>query len=1143
MSGTSLHQGRLPASLHWLNAAQTLGALNDNLFKLFLIYFATRTVGTDALERTNAAAAALFAIPFLLFSPLAGVLADRFSKQRVMLVAKLAGLIVLGAGVVGFHVGSVTALYGVMFLLAAHSAFFGPSRSGIIPELVGIEGLSKANAILQSMSFLGIIGGMVLAPMISRLTGENATWMAVCCVGIATAEVLAIGQIAHTPPSGRKARPSLFVLNDVIRTLRSIRSDRELTAAVLGVAAFMAVAAYMQANFVAYGVHAFGLSAEAATYLFVFAALGIAAGALVAGRMSGRNVELGVVPLGIAILMLALFALGIRPPVYAEARVLVFTAGMGTGLFIVPLQSWIQFRSPHDRRGEILAASGFLGWIGVCLGAALIYTLDWCGVSPQRGFIVIACVTLSLSALTFSALPDFLVRFLAVTVTRVCYRLRVIGQPHVPVTGPALLVCNHVSWVDPLLLLATMQRRIRFIADQSSFDRPWLAPWLRLMGVIRVRAAHPGRETVRAIQSAREALDQGFLVCIFAEGAITTTGHLQAFKGGFSRIIDGSEHPVIPTYIGGMWGSVFSYRYGWPRLRIPVHFPYPATVIFGRPHRPDVAVHELRLAVQELATAYYEDKRSLREPLPRTYVRVARMNWGRIAISDTSGKAMTHGEALVAALLLAKRLRNTLMGQAMVGILLPPSVGAVLCNLAVAFLGKTSVNLNYTSSRDSLASAMRQCDMKTVITSPAFLEKLGFATPQGALFLEPVMKELHGDHAGQRKSWLKAKLFPATLLAPDPAAADEEAATIIFSSGSTGEPKGVMLSHHNIMSNVEALQCIFRADEGDGICAVLPFFHSFGYTATLWYPLLSGARCIYHVNPLDGGTIADLVRENEATILFSTPTFLMSYVRKAKPEDFKTLKLVICGAEKLRARVADAFHERFGIRPLEGYGATELSPVAALNIPDVTFEGRKHTGNKEGTVGHPIPGVAVKIVDTETGAVLPPGQSGLMLIKGPNVMLGYLGRPEKTAELIKDGWYNTGDIAKLDGDGFITITDRLSRFSKIAGEMVPHLGVEDAIQQALGKGGGQVLVVTSVPDEKKGEKLVVLFTDDAGTVADLQKAAATSTLPNLWKPAPDAYIRVEAIPLLGSGKLDLKQIKEMARAQLMAQSPAVANTA
>jgi acyl-[acyl-carrier-protein]-phospholipid O-acyltransferase/long-chain-fatty-acid--[acyl-carrier-protein] ligase len=375
---------------------------------------------------------------------------------------------------------------------------------------------------------------------------------------------------------------------------------------------------------------------------------------------------------------------------------------------------------------------------------------------------------------------------------------------------------------------------------------------------------------------------------------------------------------------------------------------------------------------------------------------------------------------------------------------------------------------------------------------------------------------------------LKARLLPARLLCAREGFTADSVATVIFSSGSTGEPKGVMLSHHNIMSNIEALRMVFRVNCSDNVCSALPFFHSLGFTGTLWFPLVSGFSAAYHPNPMDGEKIAQMVREHKSTILLATPTFLLAYLRRAKREDFASLRLVITGAEKLKAKVADSFEERFGIRPMEGYGATELAPVITLSLPDVEVGGVRQYGSKEGSVGHPVPGVVIKVVDPDSGVELKAGEAGLMLVKGPNVMLGYLGRPDKTAEAIKDGWYVTGDIGVLDEDGFIRITDRLSRFSKIGGEMVPHGVVEDELHNRLGQTG--VVAVTAVPDEKKGERLVVIYSREAADIETLQRHMAESSLPNLWKPGRDCYVDVESLPILGTGKLDLKGIKEMALA-------------
>ncbi len=350
---------------------------------------------------------------------------------------------------------------------------------------------------------------------------------------------------------------------------------------------------------------------------------------------------------------------------------------------------------------------------------------------------------------------------------------------------------------------------------------------------------------------------------------------------------------------------------------------------------------------------------------------------------------------------------------------------------------------------------------------------------------------------------------------------------MIFSSGSTGEPKGVMLTHSNVASNVGAVYDIFQMKSEDAVVGVLPFFHSFGFTGTLWLPLLSGVKAIYHANPLDAGIIGKMVKEHRGTVLLSTPTFLQAYIRKCTPEQFKTLHYVIVGAEKLKDRIADAFKEKFGTTAFEGYGATELSPFVTLNIRDYREEGIKQTGQKSGKIGHPIPGVAVKVIDPESSRELPSGQDGLLLVKGPNVMKGYLNQPEKTNAVIKDGWYYTGDIANIDDDGFITITDRMSRFSKIGGEMVPHIKVEEAIHVALDE-TDQMCAVTTIAEEKKGEKLVVLHTKPID-VAVLRKKLTEMELPALWIPKLEDFYLIESLPILGSGKLDLKSLKNMAQ--------------
>jgi acyl-[acyl-carrier-protein]-phospholipid O-acyltransferase/long-chain-fatty-acid--[acyl-carrier-protein] ligase len=499
-------------------------------------------------------------------------------------------------------------------------------------------------------------------------------------------------------------------------------------------------------------------------------------------------------------------------------------------------------------------------------------------------------------------------------------------------------------------------------------------------------------------------------------------------------------------------------------------------------------------------------------------------------MADGNTPHVGFGSALVRAIALARRLRSVWKDQPMVGILLPPSVGGALVNFAALLQGKVPVNLNYTASTEVLASCAQQCELHTVITSRAFLEKVKLEVPGESIYVEDLVPTITG---GQKFTALLASWFlPAASLeracGSDHHSKLDDTATIIFSSGSTGDPKGVILSHGNIAANVDQIAQIFMLDAKDRILGILPFFHSFGFTGTLCLPAAVGMGVVYHPSPLDSRAIGALVSKYEVTFLLATPTFLQMYTRRCSPEDFGSLQYVVAGAEKLPDRISQAFEDQFGLRPLEGYGCTECAPVVSVNRRDFRAASFRQVGAKRGSIGHPLPGITVKIMNVETNQPSAFGQPGLLYVKGPNVMQGYLGRPEKTAEVLKDGWYNTGDIAVLDEDGFIRITDRLSRFSKIGGEMVPHIRVEDKLHEVSGS-TEQIFAVTGIPDEKKGERLFVLYTLGDDKMKDCLEKLAASDLPALWKPKADQFARVEALPYLGTGKLDLRKIKEMAQ--------------
>lgn len=1128
-------------SFFWLNATQFFGALNDNLFKSLVSFFLiARLISVSGSDSGSSAVMGwtgiFFAIPFLLLLPIAGAMADRFSKRTIVVGAKILEIVVMVWGALALLLPSSWPAYSALMLMAAQSALFGPAKYGIIPELVLEEELSSANGRLVAASYLAIIAGSAMAPPLTDWARPAYAYVGCVCVAVAVLGTLTSLPIRRLAPAAGRERAWTWTPLSILNTLRSIRSDRPLVVTLWMSAFFSMIAAFMQLNLVPFGMKSIGLNETQSGFIFISAALGIGAGSMLAGKLSGRHIEFGIVPLGALLLAGACFGLALDCSTRLAGHAWAALAGMGCGLFIVPLDAFLQWRSPAARRGEIIAANNFLSWIGVLLAGVLILVLQgMLRLPPAQGFAVLGVLTLVLTAWAIRQLPDFLLRFLAMLLTRGIYRIRVLGLDHVPVNGAALLVANHVSWVDALLLLAIQPRRIRFLMHRSVYRRRGLRSIFRLMGVIPIASGEGAHQTTLALAAARKALDDGYLVCVFAEGALTRTGMMRGFRPGFRKIVQGTAHPIIPVYIGGIWGSIFSHYHIAPMLLRPVRWPYPVTICFGPPLPPDTPAHAVRQAVAERSCEFFENRKPTRLSLAQLFVRRARSLFFHEAMTDTTGRRMTYGAALTAAIALSRRIGLRTRAPA-VGLLLPPSVGGAVANIAVTLLGRTAVNLNFTVSREALESALRQSGLDCVITAKPMLARLGDALPSlpHRLFLEDLATEITPLRKGL--ALLQALFLPARRLSHAHGLSPDAVAALIFSSGTTGEPKGVALSHHNIISNCESMGLVLRPGPHECLAVTLPLFHSFGYTCGIWLPLLHGARAAYHPSPFDAQIIGTMVRQHGCTIMFTTPTLLQNYNRRIPPADFEHLRLMVAGAEKLRAPLLEAFRQRFpNVTLVEGYGATELSPVAALSLPDAEVDGVYHAGHKPGSVGQPLPGIASRIIHPDTGALCEPGAAGLLHIKGPNVMTGYWNRPDLTREAVSDGWYRTGDLALADEEGFIFIQDRLARFSKIGGEMIPHGAVEDVFLETMDS-AERVLAVSSVPDSKRSERLVVLYTSAAGPVEELRRRMAAAPLPNLWKPDPEAYAQISSIPLTGTGKLDVRALRATATA-LFTETP------
>ncbi|MCM8812933.1 MAG: MFS transporter [Candidatus Omnitrophica bacterium] len=1112
---------------------QMSGVFADSLFKIAASLYAVQVLAQPAAAaRFMIVFGVLHVLPFIFFSPLAGYWADRYAKRAVIIRMSgvKAALTLAAAG--SLVSGNLWIVAGVLFLFMSASALLSPAKIGLVPEIVSEDELSKANGYLQSASFSAMISGTALGGYLFTAGSANNF-----LIGAGMVVPVLFGFLISffiKPSAGTAAaRPEQEHLG-WRAALRSIRGDAGLFLTMLALVFFSFLGTMFQMNILLYGRHVLAVGQVQSSFLLVAVFAGIGIGSILAGKASEGKVELGLVPLGAAGITALSFALGWAEN-FAAAVPLLLGLGICAGFYTVPLNAFFQRYSPAARRGAYLSVLNIAGALSALAGGVFLWVASgkW-KLGAEVIFGIGGLMTALVAMYIVRKLPIALLRLVSWLFGHTVYKLRVVHRENVPESGGALLIANHISYVDALLILAALKRPVRFIMYRKIYEQPLIHVFCRLMRVIPIDREESPKAIARALMQARAAIAAGELVCIFPEGALTHTGNLLPFNRGFEHIMKGLDAPIVPLYLDNIWGSVYTYadgKYFWkfPRLTL-----YPVSLVCGKPLPATAKAFVVRRTVQELSAEANILRGAWRKKLHLAFIDEVKRHPFRFCMADSFGARFSYPQAFAAAVALSKRLfpagRRPRETNEMVGILLPPSCFAALANLAVAFAGKVPVNLNYTLSSDALDDCVRQCSMRLMITSRAFCEKLNIAARPEMVYGEDI--KARTNPAQIFLAFMAALFLPRQFLRVLFVRGDtiniDDVATVIFSSGSTGEPKGVMLTHANIFSNIEGFYQIFQVKRTDVVLAALPFFHSFGFTATLCFPLGTATGVVYHTNPLDAATIGSLARQYKATLLMGTPTFLSAYVKKCTTEQFATLRAVLVGAEKLKEPLARAFEEKFGIMPFEGYGATELSPIVTVGYPDYwdPRRGQRQVGHKAGTVGHPLPGVAAQVVDPDTGVPKEPGEAGLLLVKGANVMKGYLHHPEKTAEAVQDGWYRTGDIASIDDDGFITITDRMSRFSKIGGEMVPHSKIEEQILSLLGA-AEPVVAVTAVADEQKGERLVVLHTAAIDSVAVCAGLKRTG-LPNLWIPKPDSFFSVEAIPILGTGKVDLKRLKTLA---------------
>ena len=1137
-------------SIIFLNAFVDLGhkiIIQNTVFK---IYDGNTQVWLTALVN------GMIVLPFvMLFTP-AGFCSDRFTKPAVIKASAAVAFILTCLITLSYYQGWYIFSFGLTLLLAIQSAFYSPAKYGYIKELVGTDKIVSANAVVQATTITAILLGIFAFSILFEMGLKNVNFQneAEILQAIAPAGWLLIAStlveliLSFRLPVNREAVKAVPFDWKKYRTgkalagnLKSIYSRKTIWLSVIGLSVFWGISQVVLASFPAYAKEALNETNTIVIQgLLAMSGIGIIMGSIVAGKASKNYIETGLVPIAaIGIVVSLVFMPTLQSSVLLALDILAL--GFFGGMFLVPLNALIQYHAGEHETGTVLAGNNFVQNVTMLLFLSLTVGFAYVGMSSGVLFYLLAAIAAAGAVFTLVQLPQSLVRYIFARAFATRYSVKVNGFKNLPSSGGVLLLGNHISWIDWAMVQIASPRPVRFVMHKSYYSRWYMRWFLDLVGVIPISSG----DSKDALKTINQCLKNGEVVCLFPEGSLTKTGQMNTFRTGFERVSEGVENGVIvPFYIQGLWGSQLSHagdKLQQSRDSKNRQGKRNVIVAFGPQLPLSTKADELKRRVFDVSIDAWKDYIHQIDPLPLAWMKTVRRNGKQDCISDSHAKPLNGYKALTGAIALSRLIEKNSPEQN-IGLFLPTTNAGILTNMAALIRGRTVVNLNYTASIESLLAAVEQADIKTIYTAKKFISKLEkknvdcsplFARVK-VVYLEDMKDEISG--IAKLLTLLAVRLLPAKWLYKLVARKvdSDSAAAILFSSGSEGKPKGVVLSHQNIMGNIKQVSDVLNTQSDDTIMGTLPLFHAFGLTVTGLMPLVEGIPVVFHPDPTDVVNVAKAIGKFKASIFCATSTFLglFNRNRKVEPLMLDSLRIVVAGAERLNQDVRKAFKMKFNKDIYEGYGATETTPVASVNVPDqINIKSwRVQAGTREGSVGMPLPGTSFRIVDPESLQELTPGEDGLILIGGTQVMQGYLNQPEKTAAVIVElegqRWYKTGDKGHVDKDGFLTIVDRYSRFAKIGGEMVSLSAVEEILRKAVDSINEDIdIAAINLPDLKKGEKIVILFNGDVQAEQLRSSLIAAKVNPML---IPASFIQVDEIPRLGTGKTDFSAVRQLA---------------
>jgi len=1113
----SLMTSRRFAPLFW---CQFFSAFNDNFVRNMLAMLILFRFGGDKSSTEILIALMVFVLPAIPLSALGGEIADSHDKALVARRLKLAEIGVQMIAAAGFAFSSLTLLYVALFGLGCIAALFGPIKYGILPDHLRREELVSANALVEGATFAAIICGLIVGGL-AAAEGRSAASVATQMMVVA---LICYGAARFIPPTGVGA-PGLKVHRNVVastwRIIGELRADDRQWVAALATSWFWMVAGVTLTLVPVIIKSRIGGGLDVEIAINLFFAIGVAAGSLGAAVLSRGRIELAPAPFLLIVMAALAVDLGLATNAMAPASREVplgefFTSPFGLrvafelflysaagGLFVVPIFAAVQAWAGEERRARVVAAVNALNYILMVAGSlATMFLLQVLRLTEPMALVVLGLADVPAGLYLFRRLPANFLAFFFRLLWGALFRLEVKGIEHLPRAGErAIVAVNHVSFLDAPILLSLMEDAPLFAIDHGLAQRWWIRAVLKRAGV---SPADPSRPlTARALIRQARA---GRALAIFPEGRVALTGPVMRDYESAALMIEKIDSPVTPVRLVGTERAVFSRldpkhvgRKLFPKVTVTILPPRRLATpegLHGRAQRRAAAA-----ALCDMMSDLVFETTDIRRTVHAAFEEQAKKHGlSRVAVEDSLGGALTMRMFRIGVGVLARKIAEISAPGEVVGLMLPNANGSAVTFMALQAAGRVPAMLNFTAGAHNLVAACRTARIALVLTSRAFVEKADLAKVVEAV--SEVARIVWLEDVRERASTadkLRAALTAGRAFAmrgPD------DPAVVLFTSGTEGAPKGVVLSHANLLANVAQLDACFDMRLTDVFFNPLPIFHAFGLTGGLLLGLVTSMKVYLYPSPLHYRQIPELIDRAGATVLIGTDTFLAGYARNADASGFRTLRYVIAGAEPLKPETRRIYMEKFGLRLLEGYGVTEASPVLAVNTPAF---------NRNGTVGKLLPFIEARIEPV-------PGidEGGRLIVRGPNVMIGYL-RADNLGELEPPpgGWYDTGDVVAIDAEGFVRIKGRAKRFAKIAGELVSLGALEDLVS---GLWPDDLVAAVSASDPKRGERVILATTHAGATRIEVQTWLKIKGASEIM--FPSSVVALDAIPLLGSGKTD-----------------------